>query len=177
MPNWYRRWLELRNRESLPIRVVACDIDGVLSDCSGRYKELYLGKDLPGWRPDWVRFHGPLMDDEPCHREYVTLLSLFKSSGVEIVLITNRTEDLRDRTEKWLRYNGVPYDQLLMRCTDGFYSFGEQKGVHVDSLLLAGKKVALGIDDDAAERETYESRGIPFLYVHRGFHVGEIANG
>lgn len=175
--NLWQKWTSLRDREIITLEnyIVTCDIDGVISDCSGRYETLYRGRDEPGWRPDWETFHGPAMDSEPCHREYVLLLQMFDRAGATIYLLTNRTEDLRQRTSAWCFRNGVPYYSLLMRDFDT--PFPQAKGLHLDKLIAIGDKPSLGIDDDPAEEEAYRSRGIPFLYVHRGHHVGEIGNG
>lgn len=173
----WEAWLSLRDRETVILEpfVVTCDIDGVLSDCTERYETLYRDRDKPGWRPDWDAFHGPAMDEEPCHKEYVLLLQLLQRANARIYLLTNRTEDLRSRTAKWCYYNDVPYDTLLMRDFD--QPFPTAKAVHLDHLIARHERPALGIDDDPAEEKTYLERNIPFLYVHRGHHVGEIGNG
>jgi hypothetical protein len=157
------------------VSVVTCDIDGVISDCTERYRQLYTGRDEPGWTPDWDRFHGPDMDFEPCHEEYAQLLRMLYLGGWKIYLLTNRIIDLRDRTAAYMARNNVPYHKLLMR--DHNQPFAHAKGAHLDSLISRGVKISLGIDDDPAERATYVNRGIPFLYVHRGHHNGEIVVG
>jgi hypothetical protein len=155
--------------------IVTCDIDGVISDCTERYRKLYTGKHLPGWEPDWDAFHGPAMDCEPVHDEYVTLIQMLHEGGHQIYLLTNRLEQFRRRTVQFMNINAVPYHRLLMRREDE--DFATSKGNRLDQLIACGLRPSLGIDDDPAERTAYENRYIPFLYVHRGHHTGEITRG
>lgn len=167
--------------------IIAWDYDGVLTDCTERYAKLNEGRyrmvsstesdyvpvheENPDWVPDWDTFHGPSMDEELPHMEYVVLARLLAAAGHQNVIVTNRITTFRERTIAHARKHDIPFVALRMR--EPGQDFATAKGLHLDSLIDIGH-IGMGFDDDPAERETYEIRGIPFFYVDRGHHSGEI---
>lgn len=94
-------------------RLVVCDIDGTIADCS--HRQHYVN----GEKKDWKSFFAGIRDDEPRHDVYKKVLKLAKhTSGknTALVLVSARPEDYREVTEQWLRDNGMEgYFTLIMR--------------------------------------------------------------
>lgn len=95
-------------------RLVVCDIDGTIADCS--HRQHHVQKDGP---KDWKSFFAGMKDDEPRHDVYKKALKLAKyESGkhTALVLVSARPEDYREVTEQWLRDNGMEgHFTILMR--------------------------------------------------------------
>jgi hypothetical protein len=94
-------------------KVIVCDIDGTLADCSHRLH--YIKQDPPDWRgfcspkevikDEVIQGVADVLKAFACHQTYF-----------EIVLCTGRDEGSRDATLSWLRQKRIPWDVLLMRA-------------------------------------------------------------
>lgn len=118
---------------------VICDLDGTLSDTTGRLHFLrstceYCGGDgrdgkpcvltnqekKDGWKAehqkrDWGGFFGRISGD-PVREDVKQQLKDFMKDGYEIVFMSGRPENYRTASEAWLAEHwGLPYATLIMR--------------------------------------------------------------
>lgn len=89
-------------------QVVIFDIDGTLSDTSGRQHH------LDKTPKDWDQFFKEL-DQDPPIEGVVHIAKAMWERGLIVYLVTARFEKYRERTEGWLANNGVRYHKLYMR--------------------------------------------------------------
>ena len=92
-------------------KIVIFDIDGTLADLSHR---LHYVKQKP---KRWPEFLALAKDDAPIW-PVVTLYNLIgHGSGYEVkrVLVSGRSEKIRDDTETWLQAHGIHHNGLYMR--------------------------------------------------------------
>ena len=88
------------------MRTVACDLDGTLADIRHRVR----------WAQtqDWDRFHKEARHD-PVIEPVARLIRSLERDDWQIILMTGRSESMREATVNWLLLANVPYDQLRMR--------------------------------------------------------------
>jgi hypothetical protein len=151
-------------REDLvePGPAVVVDIDGVLSEASGR--QHYL--ESP--RRDWRSFFDACGED-PVIEEVKTLLDLLDSS-LQIVLLTARPDRVHHLTEAWLRRYRIRWDLLVMRPWGDYDMARDFKQSSVWDLRSFGFDLRLAFEDDRRNVEMFRAEGIPCLYVHSGYY-------
>ena len=84
------------------------DIDGTLADLSHR---LHFIQKEP---KDWDGFFEACDDDKPIDPVMNLLLSL-REAGDTVLLLTGRSDSVRDKTHTWLRNHLIGYDGMYMR--------------------------------------------------------------
>jgi len=89
-------------------RVVVCDLDGTLADCTHRQHF------LTGEKKDWKGFFAYIPNDTLRGHVYDHVRSL-TVQGMKLILVSARPETYRPSTMDWLKVNGVTYDALIMR--------------------------------------------------------------
>jgi len=156
------RWRDDAARE--PGRAVIVDIDGVLSDASGRQHFLKN----PEGRQDWRGFFGAVGSDPPLHGVPAMLELL--DPEVTIVLLSARPSWVFDQTHEWLLRHGIAWHLLVVRGDDRHLGAAEFKHGVVQSLLETGFAIELALDDDATIVEMYRAADIRALYVHSGYY-------
>lgn len=97
------------------MRAVVIDVDGTLSDPSGRLHHLDGEK-------DWKAFHDGMGDDEPIEAVATLARILYaaaeRGDGVDAVMIVTARHDdpvYRQLTVDWLDLHGIRYHALYMR--------------------------------------------------------------
>jgi FMN phosphatase YigB (HAD superfamily) len=136
-------------RSARPIIIV--DIDGTIADVHHRLHHIE-GRG----RKNWKRFFEAMDRDTPIANVIDRVREL--ASDSEIVMLTGRPEQYRERTAAWLERYDVPFDRLLMR-PDGDH---RSDFVTKEELLatLPKGQVRLAIDDRAPVCEMYRRHGI-----------------
>jgi hypothetical protein len=157
-PNWY--WPAGRV-DAGP--AVVFDLDGVLSDASGR--QHLLGGSA---RPDWDAFFQAAAMD-PLIPEVARLLELL-DPALRVVLLTARPAHIRTDTVEWLALHRLRYDLLVMRTSGDFQKAVEFKRRQVEALRAFGFDLRLALEDDRRNLEMFEQEEIPCLYVHSGYY-------
>ena len=142
--------------------VVIVDVDGVLSDASGRQ---HL---LAGPARDWQAFFEASVDDPPVP-EGIRLVERL-TEGRTIVLLTARPARLAGTTLAWLDRHDVPWDLLAMRVDGDFGSSPDVKRAILDGLRGDGYEPVLAVDDDPRNLVMYRTEGVPTVYVHSGYY-------
>lgn len=148
-----------------PGRCVLVDIDGVLSDASGRQHHL----NNPQGRRDWQGFFGAVGEDEPL-TAVPALLDLLDPS-LSVVLLSARPSWVFELTVEWLLRHTMRWDLLILRGDDDWANAADFKRGVLFELREMGWDVALAIDDDERIIEMYTGEQQPALYVHSGYYA------
>ena len=82
------------------------DLDGTITQSNG----FGVSRVRIPWPLVWItlKFYHP-----PTRKEVVDFMKLLKENGETIVIITARPEESRDLTEKYLKKEDVPFDELI----------------------------------------------------------------
>ena len=145
-----------------PGPAVVVDLDGVLSDATGRQHF------LEGPTPDWRGFFEACGDD-PVVEEIRVLLDLL-DRDLAVVLLTARPDRVRLATEVWLRRGAIRWDLLVMRPHRQYGSSRAFKATTLDELRERGFLLRLGIEDDRRNVEMFREAGVPCVYLHSGYY-------
>jgi hypothetical protein len=156
-PNWW--W---RDGSLVPGRTVVFDIDGVLSDATGRQHFLERGGG------DWDSFFEACGED-PLVAEIARLLELL-DRDLQVVLLTGRPLWVRPQTVAWLKRFSVRYDLLVMRDRGDYARVTIFKRHTVERLRRFGFDLRLAFEDDPQNREMFEDEGVPCIYIHSGYY-------
>lgn len=148
-----------------PGPVLVVDVDGVLSDASGRQ---HL---LDGVPRQWEAFFEASVDDSPVSEGVGLIRALATGDRYRTtVLLTARPARLADITMAWMDRHDVAWDLLVMRVDDDQRSSPDVKREAVVELRATGHEPTLAVDDDPRNAEMYRSEGIPVVYVHSGYY-------
>jgi hypothetical protein len=143
-------------------RAVVFDIDGVLSDASGRQSF------LEGPKRDWEGFFDACGDD-PLLEDVAPLLQLL-DRDLMIVLLTGRPLRVQDLTVEWLDCHQLRWDLLVMRPWGDYSAALAFKEEALGELRSAGLEPLLGFEDDARNAEMFRRCGLPCVYIHSGYY-------
>lgn len=147
------------------------DIDGVLSDASGRQHFL----NNPEGRRDWRGFFGAVGGDPPLVG-VPELLGLLDPS-ISIILLSARPAWVFDITREWLERHGVRWHLLVLRGDDAVLGAPEFKCSVLAHLRESGFTIELAFDDDVNICEMYRAEGCGAVYVHSGYYGGSATHG
>jgi hypothetical protein len=140
------------------------DIDGVLSDASGRQHFL---NNAEGKR-DWHGFFGAVGDD-PALPGPGRLLDLLHPD-VTVALLSGRPSWVIDVTVDWLERHGIRWDLLLLRDDGDLADAASYKRDVLAELRGLGYDVQLAFDDDRRIVAMYHDAGVPCIYLHSGYY-------
>lgn len=143
------------------MKSIVIDIDGTLSDPSHR-RHLIEGEDK-----DWEKFFDKVDEDpvnEWCHQ---IVNRLWKD--YQVILVTGRPAiskskiQVRKKTEKWLKENGIYYNALIMRQHGDFREDTVVKQEILDENLPDPKDILFAIDDREDIAKMWRENGITCL--------------
>jgi beta-phosphoglucomutase-like phosphatase (HAD superfamily) len=146
----------------VPGPCVVVDLDGTLSDASGRQHFL---EQQP---KDWKRFFAAVGDD-PVLAHVARLLECLDPE-LQVVLLTARPVSTSEATTAWLARFDVGWDLLVMRDVNDYRPSPEAKQDAVRALVGVGFDIRLAIDDDPRNVAMFEAEGIPTLFVSSGYY-------
>lgn len=141
---------------------VVFDVDGVISDASGRQHF------LEGDRRRWDDFFDACGGDEPIH-DHLVLTELL-ASGHTVVLLTARPVRVRPTTLDWLARHDICWDLLIMRGHDDPFSSARFKRGALEALERRGLDVRVVFEDDPRNVSMVRELGLPCVYVHSGYY-------
>lgn len=156
-PWWW--WAEGARRGG---RAVVFDIDGVLSDASGRQHH------LKGLRRDWDAFFAECGED-PLVPEAAALLSVLDPS-LAVVLLSARPLRVREQTLDWLARYELRFDLLVLRPGGDDVAAAVFKRREVRALRARSFLLELALEDDPRNLAMLGEEGVPALYVHSGYY-------
>ena len=156
-PNW--RW---RDGIIAPGPAVVFDMDGVLSDASGRQHLLE--------RPyrDWDGFFEACGDD-PLIDDVAALLHAL-DPGLHVVLLTARPIRVQRQTLGWLERMDLRWDLLIMRDYGDYGASQQFKRRTVWELRQEGIEPQLAFEDDHRNVAMFRHEQIPCIYIHSGYY-------
>lgn len=102
LPEWKDRFEPLKQDKNLPEAVIV-DLDGTLSLMNNRGPF------------DWEK-----VDRDDLNEIVAEQVKFHKSLGRKIILLSGRDEAAREKTEYWLNFYGIEYDDFFMRPKDNF---------------------------------------------------------
>jgi predicted secreted acid phosphatase len=146
--------------------LVVIDIDNTVSD--GRSRTQLVGpapklEDKAAYL-SWVSaINENMQHDEPVRgmRDFCRALSY---GGAHCVFLTNREEEHREATEKWLYNHGFPAFKVFMRETGSYSEATEYKGEVIHNLIeVFGFDDVMVIDDDGSMKALCDRKGYTFL--------------
>ena len=139
------------------------DIDGVLSDATGRQ---YFLDEQP--KLYWLSFFDACGED-PLIAEVSRLLELL-DRDLHVVLLTGRPVRVQPHTLAWLERYHVRWDLLIMRNAGDYAAAREFKRGTVGALRDHGFDLRLAFEDDRRNLEMFHEEGLPCLYIHSGYY-------
>lgn len=143
-----------------PGRAVVFDMDGVISNASGRQHHIENG--------DWDAFFESCKDDEVIH-ELARLLTLLQED-LTVVLLTARPLRVQPQTIEWLHRHELRWDLLCMRSENTISRTADYKRETVHQLREYGFDILIAFEDDRRNAEMFHSEGIPCVYIHSGYY-------
>jgi hypothetical protein len=142
---------------------VLVDIDGVLSDATGRQHFL---EETP--KRNWRAFFDACGDD-PLIGEVALLLQLL-DRDLHVLLLTGRPVRVQPQTVAWLDRYDVRWDLLIMRNAGDYAAAREFKRSTVGELRDHGFDLRLAFEDDRRNLEMFHEEGLPCVYIHSGYY-------
>lgn len=140
--------------------IVIFDLDGTLADISHR-QHMVQSK-----RRDWPGFFAACVDDAP-HEAVITILRALQSQ-FEIWLVSGRSDEVREQTENWLRLNGVPWHELIMRHKGDYTPDNLLKIGWVQQGRIPKDRILCVFDDRDKVVKAWRKAGIPCFQVAEG---------
>jgi beta-phosphoglucomutase-like phosphatase (HAD superfamily) len=142
-------------------RAVIWDLDGTLSDDRARAHFVEVEE---GRQRDWKSYFDAIEEDPPIAASIALLHALHKD-GIAIVYLTGRPEHTREKTERWLKANGLDeHELLLMRPAGEKRPAGDFK-VEVVAELRDRFDLICAFEDRIDVAESLRRGGLPvFLY-------------
>jgi hypothetical protein len=145
-----------------PGPAVVFDMDGVLSDASGRQHLL----ERP--RRDWDAFFDAAGEDALID-EVARLLELL-DADLRVVLLTARPMSIQRHTLGWLDRHRLRWDLLVMREWGDYGASREFKRDAVRDLRSYGFDLQLAFEDDRRNVDMFHREGVPCVYIHSGYY-------
>lgn len=96
--------------------VIVFDLDGTLADHSHRF-HLMPTENL-NLHSSWLEFVSECNKDKPIKNTISVLNALHNDGKFYVVILTARSETVREKTKYWLYEHNVKYDNLIMRDKD-----------------------------------------------------------
>ena len=139
------------------------DIDGTIANLAHRLHFIQQEE------KDWTSFYAVCGKDNP-FEDVLYFARLLFDVGHIIVLISGRSDECREQTEKWLRTNYAPYKVLLMRKQGDHRPDNVVKGELLDELCADLERSSIaGIFEDRDQ--------VVKMYREKGFRVFQVADG
>lgn len=118
-------------------------------------------------RPNWPSFFRACAHDKP-NRPVIRTAEIMRRAGLEIWIVSGRSDEVRRITEKWLKRHSVPYDQLIMRRAGDRTPDHTLKARWVAELNLSPENVLAVYDDRDSVVAMWRRRGFACFQVAPG---------
>jgi phosphoglycolate phosphatase-like HAD superfamily hydrolase len=138
---------------------VVVDLDGVLSDVSGRLHHVATA----GRPKDWDAFFAGVTED-PLVEELHRLLDLL-DPALTVLLLSGRPARTREDTVAWLDRHRVRWDLLVLRADEDRRPAPRMKEEALAALRALGFDIRLAVEDDARNAAMFRAAGVPCVQV------------
>jgi len=142
---------------------IIVDLDGTLSNCDHRRHLARKGK--------WDEFFKRCYEDSgqwPVIHTVNALRQYLPREQYQIVIFSGRSDIVAERTEDWLDYFNVQYDELFMREEGDYTPDDILKKQMLDELLQEEDSVLMCIDDRQKVVDMWRSLNIMTFQVAPG---------
>jgi len=143
-------------------RCYVFDLDGTLANLDHR---LHF---IKGEVKDWDSFFDACVDDTPIMPVVELFQSVVRDPHLSTVIVSGRSDYVRDQTSRWLRAYGITYDALFMREQGDHSPDYKCKSRILDRMLVQGWRPVLFIDDRKQVVDMWRSRGYVCLQCADG---------
>lgn len=140
--------------------IILSDLDNTISNMDRRLH--YLNRD----DPDWDAFEAEC-DKDPPIISTITILTALYEKGSAVWIWTGRSDAVKDKTVRWLKLHGVPYDQLIMRPHGDQTSTTLLKKLWLNDCPVPKHRVLCAFDDDPRIIKMLGEEGIPSYQVRK----------
>lgn len=137
------------------------DIDGTLSDPRHR---LHLIKAAP---KDWRQFFASCKDDPPIDH-VCDLARRLDETGMPIICVSGRSDEVWLDTSRWLNIHGVPAAALYMRAAGDYRPDDVVKLELLERIRRDGWRPVMAFDDRDRVVAAWRRAGIPCAQVAPG---------
>jgi len=134
---------------------IIVDLDGTLADLTDRLP--FIKEQNP---PDWDSFFYSCDLDKPIQWVIDLISNLRDNSIYDIVIISGRSDKVKEKTMKWLVNNHIRFDELVMR-KDGDHR--PDTVVKLEMIQPFKERVAFIIDDRQSVVDMWRKEGFNVL--------------
>lgn len=144
--------------------IIIFDLDGTLALIDHRRHFVECERE----KQDWDAFYEACDKDAP-NMPVIDILNWLPDRGtfgMKIIILSGRSDKVREKTETWLRWNRVRYDGLRMRPEGDFTSDDVLKKRWAEEIGVA--RIKMVFDDRDKVVKMWRSLGITCLQVAEG---------
>lgn len=137
---------------------IIVDIDGTLAHMDGRSPY------------DYSQVHTDIVDENVASmvRLYYTRDIMFDVPDTYVVIVSGRIDDCKAETEKWLKDNNIPYDEIYMRKTGDSRDDRIVKSEIYEEFIKPRFNVRFVLDDRDRVVKMWREQGLKVLQVAEG---------
>lgn len=146
---------------------VLCDLDGTLANVDHR---LHFVKVAEGEKKDWKGFFNAMSEDT-VRTETLDMLLKYEDEGHQIIFVSARPDNYREKTEEWLdeiMKGYVMHKTLIMRRADDKRPDTEVKQGIYDTYFKGKYDIAHIIDDRPSVIRMWRANGLDVIDVGPG---------
>lgn len=150
------------------IKAYLFDLDGTLADLTHRLHHITPVFDAQGMLPpkNWDAFFAACGDDKPI--EHIGEVAFALSHSAKIIIVSGRSDQVRDVTIAWLDDHLIPYDAIYMRAAGDHRPDHIVKGELLDRVIADGYAPIMAFEDRDQVVKMWRERGIPCAQVAEG---------
>jgi adenylate kinase family enzyme len=137
-------------------KAIWVDVDNTLSNAD--HREHFL----QGEKKNWKAFFDA-MGEDPVNQWCKELIEGMYRIGYTILICSARPDDYRKQTESWLVYNGIPFDELIMRQRGDFRKDSFVKEIMYEFEIKPTYNLVFSVDDRKQVIEQIRSHGVTVL--------------
>lgn len=141
-------------------KAIIVDLDGTLADIRVRLKH------LTGHRKDWKSFNKSIETDSI--HDWCREIIIRFASDHQILIVSGRTDDLKQETQAWLKKFNVPYHHLFMRKKNDFRADNIIKREIFENEIRQNFKIVFVLDDRQKVVEMWRAENLVVLQCAPG---------
>lgn len=149
------------------MKTIIFDLDGTLADLTHRLHHVKNGK------TQWDQFFAACSEDAPI-KNLVALARMLYGFAT-FIIVSGRSDQVRQQTVEWLAKHGIEYHQLIMRKAGDYRPDQIIKEEILDQLLAAGHEIMFTVDDRQRVVDMWRHRGITCLQCAAWDEEGKVA--